>query len=167
MTLYLIIFYFFEAAAAVGALSLVFVRNVFYGALLLIVCLLSVAALYVLAFAEFVAVTQIMVYAGGVLVLIIFGIMLTARLGKKPLVVEHGNTITASLTCLALFVLLAYYLNFVPVTTSDAMNTATIETIGINLMTSHLIPFELAGILLLVALIGAAVIASHKSRHEA
>ena len=164
MTLFKIIFYFFEAIAAISALALVFTRNVFYGALLLITCLLAVAGLYVLSFAEFVAVTQIMVYAGGVLVIIIFGIMLTARLGEKPLVVQHNHLFSACIVAIALLVILCYYLN-VPDTeiTGRPGNENAIELIGINLLTEYLIPFEVAGVLLLIALIGAAVIASTKS----
>jgi NADH-quinone oxidoreductase subunit J len=55
----------------------------FHGALLLITCLLALAGIYVIAFAEFVAVTQILVYAGGILVVIIFGIMLTTNLREN------------------------------------------------------------------------------------
>jgi NADH:ubiquinone oxidoreductase subunit 6 (subunit J) len=163
MSLLDLIFYFFIAAAALSAFSLVFIQNVFYGALLLITCLLSVAGLYVLAFAEFVAVTQIMIYAGGVLVLIIFGIMLTARLGEKRLVVEHSNIFSASIVAVSLFVILVIFIR-VPASMPGAIDLNTIESIGMNLLTTHLIPFEIAGILLLVALIGAAVIASHKSK---
>lgn len=164
-----ILFYFFEAVAALAALSLVLVRNVFYGALILVVCLLSLAAIYVLAFAEFVAVTQILIYAGGILVVIIFGVMLTAKIAGKPLVVKHTNVWGGTLACITLFTLLLYFLssqNFfengkdkIP-----AVDTA-INTIGFGLMTEFVLPFEVAGILLLAALIGAAVIASSiKSR---
>jgi NADH:ubiquinone oxidoreductase subunit 6 (subunit J) len=165
MNLYNLVFYFFGIAAAASALLLMFTRNVFYGALLLITTLLSVAGLYVLSFAEFVAVTQIMVYAGGVLVLIIFGIMLTARLGEKPLTVGHGNLFSATLLCAALFVILAVFLKF-PDGAFSAANAGEnfIKIIGVNLMTDYLVPFEIAAILLLVSLIGAAVIASNKSR---
>jgi NADH:ubiquinone oxidoreductase subunit 6 (subunit J) len=158
------IFYFFEATAAVSAIGIVFSRSLFYAALLLIVCLLSVSGLYVLAFAEFIAVTQIMVYAGGVLVLIIFGIMLTSKIGKETLSVEHGNLISGSAAALALLLLLCYHISFVPKQQLHGYDQNTIEVIGTNLMTSHLLPFELAGMLLLVSLIGAAVIASQKSK---
>ena len=73
MNITVFMLYFFEIAAALSAVSLIFIRHVFYGALLMVICLLSVAGLYVLMFAEFVAVTQVLVYAGGVLVIIIFG----------------------------------------------------------------------------------------------
>jgi NADH:ubiquinone oxidoreductase subunit 6 (subunit J) len=165
MSLYTVIFYFFEAMAAVSALLLIFTRNVFYGALLLITCLLAIAGIYVLSFAEFIAVTQIMVYAGGVLVLIIFGIMLTVRLGEKPLAVEHVNIFSAAIIGVALLTILCAYLKPPRVPTPRPINTEnTLETIGSNLLTEYLIPFEIAGILLLAALVGAAVIASPKSK---
>lgn len=165
MTLFKIILYFFEAVAAISAVGLIFTRNVFYGALLLITCLLSVAGLYVLSFAEFVAVTQIMVYAGGVLVLIIFGIMLTARLGEKPLVIEHNHVFSAAIVAISLMTILCLFLKFPEnkVAGRPGEDNA-IEQIGINLLTRYLVPFEVAGVLLLVALIGAAVIASTKSK---
>jgi NADH-quinone oxidoreductase subunit J len=158
-----ILFYFFEAVAALAALSLVFVRNVFYGALILVVCLLSLAALYVLAFAEFVAVTQILIYAGGILVVIIFGVMLTAKIAGKPLVVKHTNLLGGTLACISLFTLLIYFLSsqkFFEDGKEATPSGDAINTIGFGLMTEFVLPFEVAGILLLAALIGAAVIAS-------
>lgn len=169
MTAYDVIFYFFEAAAAISALALILSRNVFYGALYLIVCLLSVAGIYVLCFAEFLAATQILVYAGGVLVLIIFGIMITSRIGNLPLRVEHKNVFSGSVVALAFFIVLCYYFALMPAKATMLPETGgTLETIGMNLFTSHVIQFEIAGILLLIALIGAAVIASEKkSSHDA
>lgn len=163
MSLYNLSFYFFEIAAALSALLLIFTRNVFYGALLLITCLLSVAGLFVLGFAEFLAVTQIMVYAGGVLVLIIFGIMLTARLGEKPLQVEHANVFSGVLVAGGFFGTTCLFVNDVfPPPPNASTSVSSLEGIGISLMTNYLIPFEVAGLLLLAALIGAAVIASNK-----
>lgn len=163
-----ILFCFFEAVAALAALSLVLVRNVFYGALILVVCLLSLAAIYVLAFAEFVAVTQILIYAGGILVVIIFGVMLTAKIAGKPLVVKHTNLWGGALACVSLFTLLIYFLSsqkFFEDKKEMIASDDAINTIGFGLMTEFVLPFEVAGILLLSALIGAAVIASSiKSR---
>lgn len=157
-------FYFFEAVAAIAAISLIFIRNVFYGTLSLILCLLSLAGIYVLAFAEFVAVTQILVYAGGILVVIIFGVMLTTKIGGKPLVVQHANVWAGVFSACTLFTMLAYFLQRHVFPEAKAVVTTTsynaINLIGIGLMSEFVLPFEVAGILLLVALIGAAVIAS-------
>ncbi len=91
MSIATFMFYFFEVVAAISAISIIFIRHVFQGALLFIVCLVAIAGIYVLAFAEFIAVVQILVYAGGILVLIIFGIMLTSKISGKPLVVTNSN----------------------------------------------------------------------------
>ncbi len=92
-----ILFYPFALLAAVAAVAILVVRNVFYGALWLLTCLLSVAAIYVLANAEFVAVTQILIYAGGIAVVILFGVMLTSRVAGVPLVVQRLATCSAVL----------------------------------------------------------------------
>jgi NADH:ubiquinone oxidoreductase subunit 6 (subunit J) len=162
MNLTSILFYSFEALAALSSIALIFVRNVFHGALLLITCFLALAGIYVLAFAEFVAVTQILVYAGGILVVIIFGIMLTTKLSGKPLLIEHAYKFSGTLSGVLFFALLIFsiakesFKNLPPLPTEFT----DIRTIGVGLMTDFVLPFEVAGILLLVALIGAAIIAS-------
>lgn len=169
MTLTSFMFYFFVTVTALSALGLVLVRNVFYGALLIIVCLLALAGIYVLAFAEFVAITQILIYAGGILVIIIFGIMLTTSISQKPLVVEHTyifSGVIAGGACFALFVYALSKESFTQLTAHLAPPQVNgIDNIGISLFSSYVLPFEMAGLLLLIALIGSAVIASSvKSR---
>ena len=167
MNWYHTIFYLFEALVIISAIGLLLSRNVFYAALWIIVCLLGIAGLYVLAFAEFVAVTQIMIYAGGILVVIIFGIMLTNRIGTARLKVEHNNIFSGVLLTLPLFALLIYFLSQKAFTAElsapNMRGTSQLEEIGTNLMTEYVLPFEVSGILLLAALIGAAVIASKKT----
>ena len=165
MNLSTFMLYFFEAIAAVSALVLVFVRNVFYGALLLIVCLLGLAGIYVLAFAEFVALTQILIYAGGILVVIIFGIMLTTKISDKPLKVEHANIFSGLLVAGGCFSLLVYVLAKAPFFVTEP-SVQKIErfshanNIGISLLTTYVLPFEIAGMLMLMSLVAASVIAS-------
>jgi len=163
-------FYFFEVAAAISAISIIFIRQVFQGALLFIVCLLAIAGIYILACAEFIAVVQILVYASGILVLIIFGIMLTSKISGTPLRVTNKNWFAGMLVGLffaALFIRL--FLNVVFASSENVtINSAhTFESIGVFLLTDFVLPFEVAGILLLVALVGSAVTASitSKSKH--
>jgi NADH-quinone oxidoreductase subunit J len=161
MTLVSFLFYFFEVVAALSAVGLALVRNVFYGALLLIVCLLALAGIYVLAFAEFVAVTQILVYAGGILVVIIFGIMLTTKISGKSLVVEHTFLLSGILVASGCMGLLLYALTHQTFPEpAKAASVQSIDSIGVSLFSKYVLPFEVAGLLLLMALIGAAVIAS-------
>ncbi len=162
MTIAVIIFYFFVATAAVSVVGIMLSKNVFKSALLLLTVLLSLAAIYVLAFAEFVAVTQILIYAGGVMVLIIFGIMLTSRITEKALTVANGNIIGGILAGMALMIFLANFISEEPVMkpTQSINPDRNIESIGTGFMTTFALPFEVAGVLLLVALIGAVVISS-------
>ncbi|MEJ1241322.1 NADH-quinone oxidoreductase subunit J [Chryseolinea sp. T2] len=160
-----ILHYFFITTAAVATVALVFARSVFYGALYLMIILLSLAGLYVLSFAEFLAVTQILVYAGGVLVLIIFAIMLTSNLNGKPLLVDHSNRLSGGLLGLTLLSILVYLIagqiNWNNAYGSEAF---ALPVFGRLLMTRYVLPFELIGIVLLIALIGAAVVASSSTK---
>ena len=168
MNIYTFLFYFFECCAGIAALSIVFSRNLFHAALFLLGCLLSIAGLYVLAWAEFVAITQLLIYAGGVLVLILFGIMLTAKMGTRPLIVLHAHEFSGALVGVGFMSLMifSFFGNFSQEATELARNAPQMESIGLTLMTTFLLPFEIAGILLLIALVGAAVIASHKTKSD-
>src|ERR1700740_2768416 len=106
-----LIFYFFAALTILCAGAIIFIKNVLYCALCLLGCFLGIAALYVFAFADFLAVTQIMIYIGGVLVLLIFGIMLTRRLtGDKSIKTESRNVFVGIISGAGLFGLLTYLL---------------------------------------------------------
>lgn len=159
-----LVFYGFEILAALSAITLLFMRNVFYGTLLLIVCLLSLAGVYIFLNAEFIAVTQILIYAGGILVLIIFGVMLTSKFSGKPLVVENKHWLPGIVVGIFFFTLLSKLFSETHFYTSDQLaresNYIPLNQIGILLMSDYVLPFEVAGLLLLVALVSAAVIAS-------
>ena len=169
MTLIEWIFYFFGGTTILSALLVLLNRNVLYNAFFLLLSFLSIAALYVFAGADFIAVTQIMVYVGGILVLLIFGVMFTNR-SKEEIGVFAGNrnVIAGIGSAIALFVLLA---TAIQKTNFDAKSIQTtqgskIEQLGEGLMTHYLIPFELSAILLLAALIGAALIAWKGSQKQ-
>ena len=157
-------YYAFVLMSAISAVAILFVKNAFYGALLLILCLLSIAGIYVIANAEFIAVTQILIYAGGVLVLIIFGVMLTTRIAGKPLVVKNHNWIAGVLAGVSFFTGLVVMFSdsdfYSSNRTSLEQHYNPINKIGILLMTDYVHAFEITGVLLLIALLGAAVTAS-------
>jgi NADH:ubiquinone oxidoreductase subunit 6 (subunit J) len=165
-------FYIFSGIAIISALFILFSRNLIYAAFALFLTFLGVAALYVLAGADFLAVTQIMVYVGGILILLIFGIMLTQKADKES-VSSTPNRVMVSITRqfsgflvgVGLFGFLSYIIgtsNF-KMTGETNISRSTLKTIGVELMTSHLLPFEIAAILLLVALIGAAYLALNRN----
>ena len=150
----------FAMLAAFGALAILFSRNVFKSAMYLLVTLLSIAALYVLTYAEFLAVTQILIYAGGITILIIFGIMLTTRITGHPLVVKNAHILSGSLAAIGLFIVLVKFISpLSPGRTS--LEPKDISHIGLQIFSTYSLPFEVAGVLLLISLVGAAVVASH------
>lgn len=160
MTVVEMLFYFFILLSGVSALAILLSKNVFKSAIFLLVSLLSVAALYALSFAEFLAVAQILIYAGGITVLIIFGIMLTTRISGKPLVVRNAHMLSGGVTAVALLVLMILYLSEYA-HRGAALQPQDISATGLTLFAHYSLPFEIAGLLLLMALVGAAVITSH------
>ncbi|WP_420147172.1 NADH-quinone oxidoreductase subunit J [Spirosoma sp.] len=170
-----IAFYLFSILTLVGALAVLLTRNVLYAAFFLLLTLLGVAGLFVLASADFLAVAQIMIYVGGVLVLVIFGVMLTYKAepslnSQQPNRIAspnrpRANRFVALLVAGGVFVALVALLiraNFVLLDQPVGWQSS-INTIGKQLMTEYVVPFEIAGILLLASLVGATYLAaSHR-----
>jgi NAD(P)H-quinone oxidoreductase subunit 6 len=145
-----------------GALGVVLLDNIVYSAFLLGGVFTSMAGLYILLNAGFVAAAQVLVYVGAVSVLILFGIMLVNK--EQPFIPMKrawlGKAATGGV-CVGLFALLAASTLNTPWAISTAVPTgemATVE-IGKHFFTDYLLPFELASVLLLIALIGAIVLA--------
>lgn len=142
-----------------GALMLAFTRNLFYAALYLMVVLLAIAALFVLLGSEYVAVSQVVVYVGGVLILLIFGILLTNRMDKSKITVLSYRTLPAALLCIGFLTIIWQVISqFDPSDMTGNSNPNDIPVIGVNFLTTHLLVFEMVGLLLLIALVGAASI---------
>lgn len=162
-------FYVFGFLAVMAAGFMVFTRNVLYAAFGLLITLLALAAIFVLLFADFLAISQIMIYVGGVLVLILFGVMLSNKVQDKALQSETMNRFSGSLVALLLFAGLAYLVLTntydMPVGGQAANGgvgsaKSSITAIGIRLITNFALPFEVASFILLIALIGAAYIST-------
>ena len=167
MTLFEVTLYFFIALAGISALGVLFVRNVLYAALFLIICLLCLASVYILLQAEFLAITQVMIYAGGILVLLIFGIMLTIKKDAKPLEVGSHHLFSGSLVGLGfLFILITSFRSApLPNFRGQSSTFNNITEVGIQLLSDYVVAFELAGVLLLITLIGASIMAA-LSKHR-
>jgi NADH-quinone oxidoreductase subunit J len=138
----------------------VFAKNVIYSAVSLFVSLLGTAALYLLLRADFLALTQVMVYIGGILILLIFGIMMTTRITDAEIKTTNLSSIPAMFVSAGVFVILIIVLlttkwNINP----PVENDVTVNQIGNLLLSTYLLPFEIASVLLLVALMGAAMYA--------
>jgi NADH-quinone oxidoreductase subunit J len=154
-----IVFYFFAAVTVLSAGLVVFSRSLIYSAFGLLFTFFGVAALYVYLGADFLAATQMVIYVGGILVLLLFGVMLTHKLYDLNLKTETFQFLPALLLMLAVFLTLIGVLirtrwhNGGPVQPGP-----TTAAIGDLFMKEYILPFELASIFLLIALIGAAMI---------
>ena len=164
-TLAAALFYLFAAMAGLSAVGLVVSRNIVRSAVCLLFTLTGVAGLYFLLGAEFLAAVQLVVYAGGTLILIVFGVMLTSKSPFSRFDPKLGEVMVAVSFGVVLFcALVMAILNLpvkkeIPVTGEYAM-----EKLGQALLGDYLIPFEVVSVLLLVVMIGAAYLA--KGRRE-
>ena len=161
MTIAEIVFYLLAIAAIVSAIGTVTVPNVVHAALFLIVSLLAVAGFYILLSSEFLALTQVLIYGGAVATIILFGLMLT-RGGAALPVVSAGGQWPAGLAAAGVIMvgLLTAVLDSDWPNDVDKVTLVPIDQIGRVLFRDWLLPFEVASVVLLVALIGAVVISA-------
>jgi len=160
------VFYLFALMIVGSASIVVFSKNIMYSAFALLFTLFGVAGLYVLLNADFLAVTQIMIYIGGILILIIFGVMMTNKIrgvdiktgvsGKVQVYSAGAAVLVLGITMISMFNNTEWLIKDAPAL------EATIKPIGRLLLTDYLIAFEAASVLLLAAIIGAAMIARRK-----
>jgi NADH-quinone oxidoreductase subunit J len=163
-----ILFYVFGALAVVAALGVVTLKNPMYGAISLLVAFLSVAVLFLLRHAEFLAVVQVFVYGGGIMVLFLFVIMLVNlhRLSETRTYWAHSP---AALVLAALLVAgfgyVFWHVAFAPAyadpevfRSAGGVDLGNSQAVAWSLYRAYLLPFEVASLFLLVAMIGAVVL---------
>jgi NADH-quinone oxidoreductase subunit J len=152
------VFTVLAVVGTVAALRLVTARNVVHAALYLVATLAMVAAVYLLLAAEFVAWVQVLIYVGAIVVLLLFGLMLTrAPIGREAL--DNQQRGFAALVGLGILAGLATLLWDTFRGDRIDLTTSTARGVGESLFTSFLLPFEVVSFLLLAALIGAIVLA--------
>jgi NADH-quinone oxidoreductase subunit J len=156
-----VLFWVLAAIMAVSALRVVTTRNVVHAALYLVVTLMGAAAIYILLFAEFVAWVQVLVYVGAIVVLALFGLMLTrAQIGKGDF--DNDQRLLAALVAAGIFGITSYILfeAFEGQEIDYARETGvTSRQVGEEIFSKFVLPFEVVSVLLLAALVGAVVIA--------
>jgi len=157
--------YFFYALAAMVLLSAVMVitrKNAVHAAMFLVFAFFCVAGIYVTLSAEFLAAVQVLVYAGGIVVLFLFVIMLVpldTALSRLPLTRGVTALMLASLLATVTLVVFGRIHGTAPAAPGAVVGLGTIESVGMELYTRYLLPFEVSSVLLLVAMIGAVVLA--------
>ncbi len=160
MNLYDLIFYLFAAITILSALVVVSAKNIVYAAFSLLFTFFGVSGLYVLLGADFIAIVQVMVYIGGILILLLFGVMLTHKITSVDIKTGTIQLIPA-LIIIGVFasVLIGLMYSTHWATNPAEIPVTTTKALGNLLVTEYVLIFELLGILLLVAMIGAATIA--------
>lgn len=155
-----------------SATYVLFTKNVVHAAFALLITFLGVAGIFVLSNADFLAVSQIMIYIGGILILLVFGVFLTQkhadRLSNKPMgiVTTNYNRILGSVVAILIFGSLFKVFSIIPFHVLEGRHfetlepqKSTVQKLGLNLIIEHSIAVEAIAILLLGALIGAGYIA--------
>ena len=159
-----ILFVLFGGLTLVGGLGLVVTRNVVHAALFLLLSLSAVAGLYLVLLAEFLALVQVLIYGGAVIIVVLFAIMLT-RNSEYPHISDNKQWPLAAITSLALAVIFGVAMWQSAPSATDS-NSPAFAALGNSLFTRWAVPFEIASIVLLVALIGALIIARSDSSRE-
>ncbi len=162
-----IVFYLFAAIIVASAALVAFSRNLVYSAFALLFTFFGVAGIYVMLSADFLAAVQLLIYVGGILVLIIFAVMLTHRISD----VEISNqSLRPAQGALILIGIMAVLLGVIFKTQwsleGQLEYQATTALIGDLLLKKYLLPFEIVSVLLLAALMGAAVIVRKEVRGD-
>jgi NADH-quinone oxidoreductase subunit J len=161
-----LLFWFLAGVVLIPAVAVVVSQNLFHAGISLVVSFLGIAALYVTLSAPFVAGMQVLVYAGAIAVLLLFAFMLTHDI-MKPM---EGSTPVQRFSSLAACVLLAGAMARVLISSGwellqgDSGQGVSLSSVGEQLLSHFLVPFELISILLLITLIGAVVIARKEER---
>lgn len=164
-----LLFYLFALLALAGAIGVVAMRNPMYGAISLLLTFLAVAALFLLRGAEFVGIVQIFVYGGGIMVLFLFVIMLVNLHRLPEIKLFGGQSPFAAVLAVLLLAFFGYFFlqaQFNPpnprpetlVTVAGISQPSNSQAVAWGLYTQQLLPFEIASVFLLIAMIGAVVL---------
>lgn len=157
-----VVFYILAAIIVISALLVVTLRNIVHSALFMILAFIGVAGIYIMLGADFLASAQILIYAGAIAIFLVFGIMLTQRGNMKQTNLFNKQVGVTGVVSLALFGLIILLINkttnwqglTAPETTVNG-----VEKLATLMMSEYVIPFELAAILITVAMLGAIIIA--------
>lgn len=159
------VFYSFLIFFLAGLLTIALTRNLLYAVWAFLLVLLCIVVFYAFLGADFVATTQLMIYVGGILVLLIFALMMAGKTNQeKPIILlKNKQNTAAALIVLFLALIFGKEILQLPLKTHTELGAEpTTSPIAVLLFTKYVFAFEIAGILLLVALLGAALVAGRQ-----
>ena len=163
---YGVMFFAVSALILVSSALVALSRNIIYSAFSLLFAFVGVGLIYAMLSADFLAVAQLMLYVGGILVLLLFAVMLTSRIGESKRSNQSSSRWLALLVAAGLFCILATAVVRAPWKehAGEPSFGPTTASIGNSLLGPYLLPFEVVSVLLVVGLIGAVVVARKESR---
>lgn len=159
-----ILFYVFATLTVVASLGVVLAGNIVRMAMWLFAAFGAIAMLFFLLQAHFLGAVQLVVYSGGILVLIVFGIMLTSSSPWVKFDIKRGEFLASGAACLLLFAVISHSIYHAKWVSTPQVEMMTMHQFGHALLTDYLVPFEVASVLLLVVMIGAAYLAKQVRR---
>jgi len=155
-----VIFWLIAGVTVIAALAVVTLRNIVHCALWLVVSFIGVAAIYLLLEAEFLAAVQVLVYAGAISIIIVFGVMLTRRGDIRESNLFSIYRYTGGIVALGFFLVTGYLISQTQWTDGLLpVQGNSISLIAGSLLRDYMIPLEVAALLLLVAMIGSIILA--------
>ena len=167
MSGFVVAFFLLSLSAILGGVMMLNSTKVMHMMLSLVLTFISIAGIYVLLSAEFVAVVQILIYSGAVTILMIFGIMLTKHDIDSEKPKRNWRNIAALIGIVAFGVVMFLGVNGLSIDASDVdLATNNTKNIGLQLFSNHIVPFEVMSVLLLIALVGAIILAKSDDSKE-
>lgn len=162
-----VVFWILAAVILGSGLAVVMVRNLVHAAFFMVLTFFGVSGLYVLLEADFLAIVQILIYVGAIAILIIFGVMLIQREDMRETNVFSSYKKVAGITVALFLAILLVSIKYTPLATATQPPLeSTVGPIADLMFTNFVVPFETAGVLLLVAILGAIVLSTGVGREN-
>ena len=159
-----LVFLALATLVVVSALGVALAKSVLYSGFALMGTLVGVAGLYLFIGADFLGIAQMLIYVGGILVLLLFAVLLTNRIGEVNVTNKSVHILAGVLGAGALFALLVNVIFATRWPRTEAAAAPTTARLGDAFLREYLLPFELASVLLLMALVGAMVLARRAAK---
>lgn len=156
------VFYAVVAVTALSAILVVTLKNIFHSAIALAVTLIGIACVYLFLNSEFLAIMQILLYVGAILTLIIFAVMLTAKINDRNVIQTNEQKLVSFLLTASIFVILLIAVCKLSPGLTPSEKTVSFKEIGNAVLTEYALPFEFISLVLLASLIGAIALAFRK-----